>query len=192
LALSLTSVSFGAHLAYLVAPFCPAIRSPNRNVRYGLTCLAVLTYAATYPAYFLLPAAYRHQATAALLFSYPGTLTRYVLSIQLNPIDKLLPLGTYTANVLGTALLGAFRALQSIPVPPSQNACAILQGLEDGYCGCLTTVTTFAAEVAVLKDRKAWFYVLVSWTTGQLFLVAILGSSIWTGHVSERVTCIYL
>lgn len=186
---SLASVSFGAHLAESASLHFSALPPPGRALRYSLTALSVLIYVATIPAYFGLSSEYRHQATAALLFSFPGTMTRYLLSIYLNPLINTLPLGTFTANIIGTALLGTFHVLQSTPTPPSQKACAILQGLGDGYCGCLTTVSTFAAEVGALKERKAWFYAVVSWGTGQLVLLVILGPSFWVGRVSEQPTC---
>ena len=189
LALSLASLSLGLHLATVIRPRCPAIPPPSRSIRFGLTALSILVYAATFPAYFRLPSDYRHKATAALLFAFPGTLTRYLLSLGLNPLLKMMPLGTFTANVVGTALLGMFHVFQSTPVPPSQNACGILQGLSDGYCGCLTTVSTFAAELEMLKELKAWFYAAISWVTGQLLLLVILGSSYWAGHVRKQVTC---
>lgn len=191
LAISLVSVQFGAHLATLAQPIIPVLPPPNRFVRRGLTAVAVLTYAATYPTYFRLSPSFRHEATAALLFSFPGTLTRYLLSIKLNPMLKLMPLGTFTANMFGTALLGVFTVLQGTHGPPSPTACGILRGLSDGYCGCLTTVSTFAAEVAALENRKSWIYVAASWVTSQLLLLVILGPSYWAGHVSEQTTCIY-
>ncbi|KAF9247280.1 CrcB-like protein-domain-containing protein [Melanogaster broomeanus] len=189
LVLSLASLTFGVYISGLIVPYFPALRPPSKNVRYTLTVISVLTYAATFPAYFRLPANYRHQATAALLFSYPGTLTRYLLSINLNPRIKLFPLGTFTANALGTALLGLFHVLQGVPSSVSPNACSILQGLGDGYCGCLTTVSTFAAEVKALEGWKAWLYVSLSWAVGQLLLLLIMGSSFWAGRVSEQITC---
>jgi len=189
LALALTSVSFGAHLASIVRPRFPTLTPPSRAIRYSLTVFAILIYTAAYPAYFRMPTIWRHQVTAALLFCYPGTLTRYFLSIRLNPISHLMPMGTFTANMFGTALLGALTVLQGLRSPPSPTACAILRGLSDGYCGCLTTVSTFAAEVASLNDKKSWFYVAASWITGQLLLLLILGPSYWAGHVSEQTTC---
>lgn len=180
---------FGVYIAHSILPYLPPLTPPKRNVRYFLTVLSILTYAATFPAYFRLPANYRHQATAALLFSYPGTLTRYLLSINLNPRIKLFPLGTFTANTLGTALLGLFHVLQGMPSAVSPNACSLLQGLGDGYCGCLTTVSTFAAEVDALEGWKASLYVILSWVVGQLLLLIIMGSSFWAGHVSEQLTC---
>lgn len=106
-------------------------------------------------------------------------------------MSQLMPLGTFTANMFGTALLGMFHVLQGLKNPVSANTCALLQGLEDGYCGCLTTVSTFAAEVDALPDGKSWLYVGVSWLTAQLLLLVILGPSIWAGGVSERTTCVF-
>lgn len=179
---------FGVYISGPILPYLPSLKPPKKRARYCITVLSILIYAATLPAYFRLPANYRHQATAALLFSYPGTLTRYLLSINLNPRIKLFPLGTFTANALGTALLGLFHVLEGMP-SVSSNACSLLQGLGDGYCGCLTTVSTFAAEVDALDGRKASFYVIMSWVVGQLLLLVIMGSSYWGGHVSEQMRC---
>ncbi|OBZ70465.1 hypothetical protein A0H81_09972 [Grifola frondosa] len=52
LAISLSAVSLGAHLSTLVAPVFPALPPPPRSVRYCLSALAILVYAAAYPAYF--------------------------------------------------------------------------------------------------------------------------------------------
>ncbi|KAI0832369.1 CrcB-like protein-domain-containing protein [Trametes gibbosa] len=194
LAISLSAISFGARLATLVVPRVPTLPPPPRPVRYALSALAVLVYAAAYPAYFRLPARFRHDATAALLFSFPGTLSRYALSVALNARLKLFPLGTFAANMLGTALLGALQALQSVqhPHPFAPDACVVLKGLADGYCGCLTTVSTFAAEVAALDGRRAWVYVAVSWLCSQVLLAIVLGASLGAGHVSRQITCKYV
>ncbi|KAG2056363.1 hypothetical protein BDR06DRAFT_952845 [Suillus hirtellus] len=189
LVLSLASLKFGVCVCGAVQPYFSAPPPPRKNLRYTLTILAILTYAATLPVYFFLPGNFRHQATAALLFSFPGTLTRYLLSINLNPRLKTIPLGTFMANSLGTALLGFFHVLQGLPSPVSQNACSLLQGLGDGYCGCLTTISTFAAEIGALKGWKAVSYTIISWIAGQLLLLVIMGSSFWSGHVKEQMTC---
>ena len=190
-AICLSAVTFGAHLSKLFLPYVPTLPPPSRPIRYSISAISVLIYAAAYPVYFRLPPRYRHEVTAALLFSFPGTLSRYVLSIFLNPRLHLFPLGTFIANMFGTAFLAMFQVLRSIqhPGPLSMNACDVLQGLADGYCGCLTTVSTFAAEVDALPPRQAWLYAVLSWFVSQVLIAVILGPSLGVGHVSRQVTC---
>lgn len=189
LSISMASLFLGVHIGTMLLPVIPEIRPPSRATRYAACVISVLVYFATFPAYFRLSASFRHQATAALLFSFPGTLTRYVLSIVLNPRLKLLPVGTLVANEFGTSLLAMFHALQGLNHPVSPGACAILQGLDDGYCGCLTTVSTFASELRALGTRKGLLYGTVSIGLGQILMVLILGSAVWTGSVSSQISC---
>ncbi|KAF7352738.1 hypothetical protein MVEN_01240000 [Mycena venus] len=193
ISLSLASLFYGMHLAKEVSPYFCAGPSPGRFLRNTVTVIAVCTYAATIPAYYLLPRDYRHQATAALLFSFPGTLTRYLLSHHLNPALPAFPLGTYAANSFGTALLGTFHVLQSTANRPLSGAsCTILQALADGYCGCLTTVSTFVAELAVLKTTgHKYRYGLTTWGTGQVILVCIFGALLWGGNIEKDQTCVF-
>lgn len=191
LAISLSSVTLGLHLARQVSRFIPRIKPAPPLARHIFRVLSVLVYAATLPAYFKASPSFRHQATAALLFSFPGTLTRYVLATKLTPLLTLFPLGTFVANTVGSALLGVFHVLQRRSAQPSPNACAILQGLMDGYCGCLTTVSTFAVEVGALKARRAWLYVGLSWTVSQLLLLIVMGVSWWGADINESQMCAF-
>lgn len=186
---SLGSFAFGHDVGSMLLPHISIPSFPPKWQRYSITLLSGLIYASAILAYFLLPSDYRHQATSALLFSYPGTLTRYLFSVLLNPRFKALPTGTLIANILGTALLAAFHALRSLAHPLSPSACGTLQGLADGYCGCLTTVSTFVAEIRDLGRWRAVRYTVLSWGLGQMVMVLILGSTIWSGSAQSSITC---
>jgi fluoride exporter len=189
LSISLASLFLGIHIGTTLLPVIPKLRPPSRATQYVVLIISVLVYGATFPAYFCMSASFRHQATAALLFSFPGTLTRYALSILLNPRFKLLPVGTLVINEFGTALLAMLRALQGLQPPVSAGPCSILQGLDDGYCGCLTTISTFIAEMRMLGSRRGLLYGVISTVGGQVLMVLILGSAVWTGRVSAQISC---
>lgn len=191
LSISIASLSFGALLGSTIHPFLPIVAPPRRAVQYTITSLSILTYGAVVVVYFLLSVNYRHEVTASLLFAFPGTLTRYILAVRFNTLLKSLPLGTLLANSIGTALLASFVALQSKANPVSANACSLLQGLMDGYCGCLTTVSTFVVEIYAMPLQKGFRYTLLSWVLGQILFVTILGSPIWSGHANKQMTCLF-
>ncbi|CAE6538475.1 unnamed protein product [Rhizoctonia solani] len=183
---SLGALSFGLHISAHVH-FKPPLIRPSSTGGKVVGLLSLLAYLATIPLYFKLSPRFRIRATSALLFSFPGTLTRHILGTYLNALRANLPVGTLGANFLGTGLLAAFHVIQRTPVSPT--ACAILQGLIDGYCGCLTTISTFAAEIRGLKGWNAWRYFGLSYIIGQLLMVAIVGGSWWSGRVKEHAMC---
>jgi fluoride ion exporter CrcB/FEX len=189
LSISMASLFLGIHIGTTLLPVIPKPRPLSSAMQYAVPIISVFVYGATFPAYFCLTASFRHQATAALLFSFPGTLTRYVLSILLNPRSKVLPVGTLVVNEFGTSLLAMFHALQGLRPPVSPGACSILQGLDDGYCGCLTTVSTFVSEMRLLGSRKGVLYGTISIVVGQVLVVLVLGSAVWTGSVSSQISC---
>ena len=94
-----------------------------------------------------------------------GALVRYFFS-KVNS-RATLPIGTLMANVLGTFLIGYFynhiqdKQLYSI--------------LATGFCGGLTTLSTFNAELAELfSDRKKFsLYLMLTYFIG--FLAILLG-----------------
>lgn len=189
LAISLSALALGLHLAGLVLPLIPlklpTVRYPTR---YFLSFLSIGAYIITIPLYFTLSPRFRSQATAALLFSFPGALLRHFISIKLNPIRKSFPLGTLSVNILGTVLIGVFHTLQR--THPDSLSCVMLQALIDGFCGCLSTVSTFAVEIRTLKVH-AWRYVGASLILAQLSLVIVTGIPWWSGAVGERDMCMF-
>ena len=59
-------------------------------------------------------------------------------------------------------------------------SCQVLQGIMDGFCGCLTTVSTWVLELSDLRRRHAYLYGGVSVIIALCALVIEIGSLQWT------------
>lgn len=105
-----------------------------------------------------------------------GALARYWLSGVLNTADQKLPLGTLTANVLGSLVLGILYVLimEKARISPEMRPL-----LMTGFVGALTTFSTFSLETVVLIQEghvtAAVFYVLLS----VILCLAVLSAAIW-------------
>ncbi len=84
-----------------------------------------------------------------------GALLRWWLGDRLNALFPMLPPGTLAANLIGGYVIGAAVALfATFPaIPPEWRLFVIT-----GFCGGLTTFSTFSAEVVGLLQRgqAAW------------------------------------
>jgi CrcB protein len=78
--------------------------------------------------------------------------------------DTLFPWGTYSVNVLGCLILGGLTGA-GLALPTS-----MITFLGTGFCGALTTYSTFSYETLRLAEDKAYFYaamnVIISVITG--------------------------
>lgn len=191
MAVSFTSFELGTYLGKQSAFHIHSISPLGRICKWVITLISIALYVLTIPFFVRLNHAWRPLATAALVFSFPGTLTRYILSTQLNPRLQAFPLGTLLANEFATALIAACHIIQRAPSPPSPVSCSILQGIIDGFCGCLSTISTFVVELCTLHRRKAWIYFALSYGLGQLILLLMLGPAWWTGRIKENKLCTF-
>lgn len=179
---SLSGLLAGAHLASALEPVTPSLpflvtrRVADRlAVFLAWGCWAGAVVLAAVP-----PADYwRGVAVFSLVLAPLGTLARFYLSLWLNGLRPAFPLGTFAANVLGTAVLGMAWDLQRVPLG-GVVGCQVLQGVEDGFCGCLTTVSTWVAELAGLRRRHAWVYGGASVVAGFAVMVAVMGGLRWS------------
>ena len=123
---------------------------------------------------------WRGRVTFALVFAPPGCLLRFYASKHLNSRLPSFPLGTFFVNVFGTAILGMCYDLQHSGSVRSLAGCQVLEGVIQGFCGCVTTVSTWVVELDTLRRRHGYIYGLASVSLAFGFLVVIMGSLEWT------------
>ena len=79
-----------------------------------------------------------------------GALLRWALGSRLNALFPTLPLGTLAANLIGGYIIGAAAAVFAVfsTLAPEWRLLVIT-----GFCGGLTTFSTFSAEVTTLMQQ---------------------------------------
>ncbi|PSN66546.1 hypothetical protein BS50DRAFT_495702 [Corynespora cassiicola Philippines] len=129
---------------------------------------------------------WRGVAIFGCVFAPVGCLLRFYASVHLNTLVPSFPIGTFAVNIFGTAVLGMAFDLQHVTVGDSGTVgggrvgCQVLQGLMDGFCGALTTVSTWVLEMDGLRRGQAWIYGSTSVAAGLGILVMVMGSVRWT------------
>lgn len=95
--------------------------------------------------------------------------------------DTVFPWGTFSVNVIGSLILGLLSGAVVAGVAP--NSLQLLLGV--GFCGALTTYSTFSYETLRLIEQGAVFYavanVVISVTAalGAAFTGAAIAQAIW-------------
>lgn len=179
---SLSGLYAGAHLAIALEPV--ALSLPHRFLHKFADRLAVVLGFGCWIGAVLLAALppadyYRGDAAFALVFAPLGALARFYVSLALNGRKPAFPLGTFAVNVFGTAVVAMAWDLQRVPLG-GVVGCQVLQGVEDGFCGCLTTVSTWASELVALRRTHAWIYGSASVLVSLGVMVIIMGGLRWT------------
>lgn len=189
-ALSLAGLQFGAHLARLSASLpVPALAAAAAaaGTTPG-TATATSAHWLRAGGGILLPAAGAAAWTAAIAlsatraaaqlpvscaFAPVGVFARFWLSRTLNPRLKRFPLGTFAVNTAAVLVLGAVAVGRTRRAGP---ACRVLAGVADGFCGCLSTVSTLAVELRNLRTSHSYAYALTTASIGLAIMVSVLGS----------------
>lgn len=84
-----------------------------------------------------------------------GALLRWWLGLAMNLIFPTIPLGTFTANILGGFLMGVFISIiKNHPFFPETARLAITTG----FLGGLTTFSTFSAETVTLLSQQEYLW----------------------------------
>lgn len=186
-AICLSGLVFGMHLAMTVESIMFSV--PFYFGRKWVDPFVVFTafglwVGSIFLALFPPNKSWRSQAVFSVVFAPLGCLLRFYLAKHLNGKIASFPVGTYMANILGTIILGMSWDLQHVPMG-GVIGCQVLQGIQDGFCGCLTTVSTWVVELTVLRKLHAYRYGLISIVTALALLIIIMGSLQWTAGFSS-------
>lgn len=138
------------------------------------------------------------QTLLSLAFAPLGSLMRFTASMWLNNRIVGFPLGTFCVNMFGTLVLAVVWDLQRLPdrgiaanLGGDLVSCQVLQAVEDGFCGCLTTVSTWVLELSTLRRRHSYQYGVVSIVTSLAIVVVVMGTLKWTVGLSQP-SCVAL
>jgi fluoride exporter len=100
-----------------------------------------------------------------------GALLRWQLNVQMNSLIPVLPLGTLVANLVGGYIIGlAIAYFARAPgIAPEWRLLIIT-----GFCGGLTTFSTFSAEVVTRLQEGRWVWAMVT------IAIHVVGSLVMT------------
>ena len=105
-----------------------------------------------------------------------GSVLRWVLGMKLNPLHHAIPLGTLTANLVGAFIIGLGLAWfnRMTHIDPMWKLL-----ITTGFCGGLTTFSTFSAEVVfLLQDGRAG-WALMNIAVNMLGSFALTALAFW-------------
>jgi len=105
-----------------------------------------------------------------------GSVLRWFLGMRLNPLHHAIPIGTLTANLAGAFIIGMGLAWfnRMTHIDPLWKLL-----ITTGFCGGLTTFSTFSAEVVfLLQDGRAG-WALLNVTVNLLGSFAMTALAFW-------------
>ncbi|ORX44977.1 hypothetical protein BCR36DRAFT_333654 [Piromyces finnis] len=116
-----------------------------------------------------------------------GALIRYFLSSK-NKMFQNFPFGTFIANIMGTLCLAVFNILR-YSLNHHEFLCHFITAVGDGFCGCLTTISTFANELNALKTKSLYAYCITSIVAAQFVILGTFGFYGWSSNLNNGMSC---
>lgn len=166
----------------------PWVQKMVRFYQWSLALLAI-PFVATILVLTLVYGNYsRGKWTLFALFGIFGGYLRYYLSNWCNGWIKNFPMGTFIANELAVILIACFQIIlrgrknyhEQRPVAHTVNSCHVTTSLVSGFCGSLSTISTFINEAYKLEFNYMLIYYFVTISVSYSLLVVIMGSYSWT------------
>lgn len=105
-----------------------------------------------------------------------GSVARWFLSMRFNPMHQVIPLGTLTANLIGAFIIGMGLAWfnRMTHIDPMWKLL-----VTTGFCGGLTTFSTFSAEVVFLLQDGRINWALANIALNMLGSFAMTALAFW-------------
>lgn len=107
-----------------------------------------------------------------------GALLRWQLGVRLNALWPALPPGTVVANLIGGYVIGfAIAFFATVPsIAPEWRLMVVT-----GFCGALTTFSTFSAEVitGLQEGRYGWTMTALAVHLFGSLLMTVAGAASW-------------
>jgi CrcB protein len=105
-----------------------------------------------------------------------GSVARWFLSMRFNPMHHAIPLGTLTANLTGAFIIGVGLAWfnRMTHIDPMWKLL-----ITTGFCGGLTTFSTFSAEVVFLLQDGRINWALANIAVNMLGSFAMTALAFW-------------
>jgi CrcB protein len=198
IALPLSALHLGQHVA-LLSPRCNAKLSSKEvspegkdtkvKKQYAIGEIGlVLAYLITTVLVIVLPVTFSWvHLTYTATFGAVGAYSRYLLS-KLNTKFPEFPIGTFIANVIGTWLVALWTLLAKFKVDYHRHdRMAVLYGLATGFCGCLTTISTFVNELDTMKLKSLYKYGITTFFFAQVGCILIFDVYAYGAVPSDEV-----
>lgn len=96
-----------------------------------------------------------YQIIYLILGAILGVLSRWKISLLINPTFKFLPLGTLLVNLIGAYIIGLIIQMPNI-------SSEIRTGVIIGFLGTLTTFSSFSADTVLLILAEQYKYALLN------------------------------
>lgn len=183
----IAALRFGQHIGYL-SPWADkktgerVYKTPKKSVKNMEIVGYIIFWAITTSIVVVVPFVLfnRHDFMFSFVLASLGAYLRWHLS-PLNSVFVHFKLGTFLVNVLGTWILGtAYLLDHHHEEQTGVTVKGLLYGTTAGFCGCLTTVSTFAVELSTLSLGGTYLYGLSSVLAAQAGLLLIRGTYWWT------------
>ncbi|CAM0956144.1 unnamed protein product [Alopecurus aequalis] len=97
---------------------------------------------------------------------------------------KWLPIGTLAANVLAAGIMASLAV--TVKAVNTKRSTTVLNGIQFGFLGCLSTVSTFAAEIYAMRSSgqigRAFVYALATFMLSFALGTLVYSVPVWVKH----------